>query len=85
MILLLLLALALLLWMIQRELDSSTREVPMPEDQCANCHVPIDIDWMVCPHCQQRLRESCPCCHKGKMISHPHCPFCGKVGKERMA
>ena len=81
MVLLLLLTLALLVWMIQAELDSSGREVPITGQHCSNCQALVDIDWMVCPHCQQRLRESCHCCHKGKLVSHPHCPFCG-AGKE---
>ncbi len=85
MVLLLLLILALLLWLIQGELDAAGREIPLTGNHCPNCQRATDIDWMVCPHCQHRLRESCPCCHKGKLVSHFHCPFCGEGRKERAA
>ena len=85
MVLVLLLILALLLWVIQGELDSSGQEIPVAGGQCSNCHAEIDIDWMVCPHCQQRLRESCVGCHRGKLVSQVYCPLCGDHGKERAA
>lgn len=77
MVLVLLLILALLLWTIQDELESAGRDLPALQGSCGNCQATVAADWIVCPHCQQRLQESCSSCHKGKLISHPHCPFCG--------
>lgn len=84
MLLLLLIALAIMLWVLQREMDAPEAEEPSQEGHCPSCQADIDIDWMVCPHCQQRLRESCPCCHRGKLIQQSYCPYCGQ-GTERQA
>ncbi len=84
MVLLLLIALAVLLWIIQKDLNAPEREELLSGGQCPSCQAGIDIDWMVCPHCQQRLRESCSCCHRGKLIHQEFCPFCGQ-GSERQA
>ena len=85
MVLVLLLILALLLWLIQGELDERGQQSPPTGCQCTNCQAQVDLDWMVCPHCQQRLRESCPCCHKGKLISQRFCPQCGAEKQKRAA
>lgn len=78
MILLLLLTLAMLLWMIQGELYF-TGEEPRPAPcSCPVCQADVEFDWMVCPHCQCRLRESCPHCHKIKSVGQHFCPFCGE-------
>ncbi len=84
MILLLLISLAVLLWIIQREMDAPVDEEPVSGCACPACRAAVDIDWLVCPHCQQRLRESCSCCHRGKLVTQSYCPFCGS-GSERQA
>lgn len=76
MIFLLLISLAFLLLMIQDELNGSVVEEPLTAS-CPGCVKQISLDWMVCPHCLQRLRESCPSCQKRKLISHGFCPSCG--------
>jgi len=85
MVLLLLISLAFLLWTIQGELDESETRLPKVSAHCPSCHTETDIDWMVCPHCQARLRESCSCCHKSKLMDHRYCPFCGTTGEKRAA
>ena len=79
MLLLLLIILAVVLWLILAELEPEHNAEEQIEAACPACHRGVDIDWMVCPHCQQRLREACVHCHKGKLINHQYCPFCGLV------
>ncbi len=76
MIFLLLISLAFLLLKIQDEFNSAAVEEPLTAS-CQNCDREISLDWMVCPHCLQHLRESCPVCQKRKLISHRFCPSCG--------
>lgn len=76
MIFLLLISLAFLFLRIQEELNNS------PDDEsvtasCPSCAKEIALDWMVCPHCLQRLRENCSSCKQRKLISHNFCPSCG--------
>ena len=83
MVLVLLLSLAVLLWFIQGQLDDfAAAEVPLPAGTCSSCQAETDVDWLVCPHCQSRLRESCDYCHKSKQISQAYCPYCGETGKK---
>jgi len=78
MVLLLLVILAVLVWAIQLELEPERRAEQSVEGPCPACRKVVDIDMIVCPHCQQQLREACSHCHRSKLISHPHCPFCGE-------
>lgn len=84
MVLLLLVSLALLLWMVQGELSADATEAPLPAN-CPACQAEIGNDWLVCPHCQSRLRESCTGCHKSKQIGQPYCPFCGDGTEKKVA
>lgn len=79
MVLLLLIILAALVWSIQVELESERRIEGVLEIDCPACQRSIDIDSMVCPHCQLQLREACSHCHRGKLISHKYCPYCGSM------
>ncbi len=81
MVLLLLVILAILIWSIQVELEPKHSADVLVETSCAACHRSVDIDSLVCPHCQQQIREACPECHRGKLISHHYCPFCGSAQK----
>jgi hypothetical protein len=80
MIFLLLLCLAFLLLRIQDEFTESAVEETITAS-CPGCAEEISLDWMVCPHCLQRLRESCSSCQRRKLISHHFCPSCGCAGE----
>ena len=81
MVLLLLVILAVLVWSIQVELEPA-RRAEEADISCPACRRAVDIEAMVCPHCQQQLREACSRCHRGKLIIHQFCPFCGSAEKE---
>ena len=76
MVFLLLILLAFLLLRIQDELTEPVTE-PQVVSACPGCGREVDCEWMVCPHCLQRLLENCDGCQERKMISHPFCPACG--------
>lgn len=76
MIFLLLIILAFLLLRIQDGL-SQPIVIDSMTTSCSSCDKEIELDWMVCPHCLHRLRESCTACQQGKLISHSFCPSCG--------
>ena len=76
MVFLLLMILAFLLLKIQEELNAPVG-IETLTVACPGCTEEVELDWLVCPHCLQRLRENCPTCHQGKLISHHFCPSCG--------
>ena len=84
MVLVLLISMALLLWSIQRELDPARREPQPVGTNCPRCRAVVHDDWLVCPHCEQGLRESCRNCHHGKLISQLNCPYCGAAAERRL-
>lgn len=81
MILVLLIILAGLIWAIQAETDRSEQEAIQVVGECTRCHALVEPEWLVCPHCRERLSESCTHCHRGKLVSQPHCPYCGELSK----
>ena len=76
MVFLLLMILAFLLLKIQEELNTPEIIEPMTA-ACPSCAKEVELDWLVCPNCLQRLRENCPICHQRKLINHHFCTFCG--------
>jgi len=76
MIFLLLMTLAFLLLKIQDELHTP-EIIESVTAACPSCAKDVELDWMVCPHCLQRLRETCASCHQRKFISHSFCTTCG--------
>ncbi|WP_020676227.1 double zinc ribbon domain-containing protein [Geopsychrobacter electrodiphilus] len=83
MIFLLLMIMAFLFLKIQDNLNAP-EIVESVTAACPGCAKEVELDWMVCPHCLQRLRENCPQCHQRKMIIHLFCPSCGSraVGQD---
>jgi len=81
MIFLLLITLAFVLLRIQDELNDH-QVAPSVTASCPGCDKEIELDWMVCPHCLQRLSENCSICQQRKLISHSFCPSCGTTAKE---
>lgn len=80
MIFILLIILAFLLLMIQEEFNDRDVEEAVTAS-CPRCVKEISLDWMVCPHCLQYLRENCTSCQKRKLISHSFCPSCGSTAE----
>ena len=49
---------------------------PHDDTKCPSCGATIANDWIVCPHCQERLRRDCPQCGKTIKAGWKSCPFC---------
>ena len=44
---------------------------------CPACQETISPDFLLCPHCQARLRRPCSRCERPIMLSWRLCPYCG--------
>ncbi len=43
---------------------------------CANCHRPVQQDYVACPHCLTELRHACPSCNRLVDVSWTICAYC---------
>lgn len=43
---------------------------------CPGCHRSVDSEFVLCPHCQTRLREPCPSCSRLIDRRWSVCPYC---------
>lgn len=43
---------------------------------CPGCQRTIDPEYVLCPHCQTRLREPCPSCSRLIDVRWSVCPYC---------
>jgi RNA polymerase subunit RPABC4/transcription elongation factor Spt4 len=44
---------------------------------CHQCQQPAEKDFLFCPYCQARLRESCERCRRPVSLFWVVCPYCG--------
>lgn len=44
---------------------------------CPGCSRTIDRHWILCPHCQTRLRRACMDCNALLELHWAICPYCG--------
>lgn len=44
---------------------------------CPSCERPVDDDFILCPHCETRLKEPCPNCGRSIDVGWSICPYCG--------
>jgi RNA polymerase subunit RPABC4/transcription elongation factor Spt4 len=50
---------------------------------CPTCQRFVADDFIICPHCQTRLREACPSCGRLVDLRWALCPYCGAERDER--
>jgi hypothetical protein len=43
---------------------------------CQGCQRAVDPEFVICPHCQTRLREPCPACSRLIDLRWSVCPYC---------
>ena len=44
--------------------------------ECAVCSYPVESDYILCPHCQTRLKNQCVKCNRALDPSWRTCPYC---------
>ena len=44
---------------------------------CPSCERPVDEEFVICPHCETRLKEPCANCGRQIDIQWSICPYCG--------
>ena len=60
----------------ERELEIEAIERRLGEHQCPVCHAQVDADFLVCPVCTTRLRQSCLNCLRPLDSDWLVCPYC---------
>lgn len=48
----------------------------MKYGECAACGYPVEADYVICPNCQQRLKNLCSVCHHALDPAWAVCPYC---------
>lgn len=68
--------------LLQIDRDEQELEIALKQRQlmqygeCANCGYPVEADYILCPHCHQRLKNQCSHCGHALDPSWTVCPFC---------
>lgn len=62
----------------ERDLEIKAQEAALNQGEivCSSCFKPIEPDFLVCPYCLKKLKESCPRCGRPLRISWTVCPYC---------
>src|SRR5262245_6831693 len=63
----------------ERELEIRAAELrvrQLTESACPHCECPVELNYMRCPKCQQRLKDPCQSCGKPVDPRWSLCPFC---------
>lgn len=62
----------------ERELEIRSQEAALDKSDlvCSSCFKPIEPDFLICPYCLKKLKESCPRCGRALRISWTVCPYC---------
>lgn len=61
----------------EQELDVSLkRRQLMQYGDCPHCGYPIEADYVMCPHCHNRLKNLCPTCRHALNPEWAICPYC---------
>jgi len=85
MILVFFVSLALLTWLICRELEQDVASSQQNAGDCVGCGGQIESDWLICPRCQTLSQQHCPACGQTHACGDDYCPWCGKARQERAA
>lgn len=63
----------------ERELETKASELRLrrlTETSCPRCEHPIELSWLRCPECQQRLKDPCSSCRRPVDPRWSLCPYC---------
>ena len=63
----------------ERELEMAAAEARLAQVSylaCQQCGNEVEKDYLICPSCHTRLRESCDNCHRALEMNWTVCPYC---------
>ena len=68
--------------LLQIDKDEQELEIALKQRQlmkygeCANCGYPVEVDYILCPNCHQRLKNKCNACGHALEPTWTVCPYC---------
>jgi hypothetical protein len=57
------------------EQEALLQTIEEPE-VCSGCGQRVKADYVLCPSCHTRLKQSCPSCHQPLNLRWAVCPYC---------
>lgn len=69
--------------LLQIDKDEQELEIALKQRQlmqygeCSRCGFPVKDNYIVCPNCQQKLKDTCTKCGKPLAFNWKACPYCG--------
>lgn len=62
----------------ERELEIKEKRILLnrPDLFCPGCNKPVGKDFLVCPYCLKKLRNTCPKCDRPVNMDWRICPYC---------
>jgi RNA polymerase subunit RPABC4/transcription elongation factor Spt4 len=60
----------------ERELEIKAIELRLSARECSVCHTEVEPEFLVCPVCMTKLRQSCSKCHRPLEPAWQMCPYC---------
>lgn len=70
----------------ERRLEAEMIMRDAPETRsCPSCMRATREDFVLCPYCRAKLRETCSNCRRLLDLSWAACPYCGKAGAQPVA
>ncbi|MDZ7837408.1 MAG: zinc ribbon domain-containing protein [Actinomycetota bacterium] len=64
--------------MLERELEirKMDRQLSSETNQCPACGKLVNDDFLICPHCRKKLKNSCINCSRPLELDWKVCPYC---------
>jgi len=53
------------------------------EETCPRCDEHLSAEFLYCPSCSEKVKNSCTSCQHVYLNSYVVCPYCGKKGKKK--
>ena len=57
--------------------EALTHDLAEQRRSCPTCQLPVNSEFLVCPHCRAKLQEPCASCSRGLEPGWIACPYCG--------
>lgn len=62
---------------LERELEIEAKERLVEENpHCPACGKRVEVDFLICPYCRKKLKNSCTQCGRPLQLNWVVCPYC---------